>query len=226
MDVDTLITQALSRMDNVGAADAANAERRTRYVEWVVESVEELRGEREWTWVQKESSAISVTAANAYASLPANFHAMGETGVVIDVATGDELEWTDPKSIIASRRGQVGTVTTPEVYSIFDLDATTGQALIQFPPLGANISVRVLYLAAAPTLDDSTNKGNLKFAVPVHYHQTLLIPLLRHKSQMSKGDGRASEWFGLYQAALKRAIRREFPAGKQSSRGLRSFFGS
>lgn len=225
MTVTEFIDQVLARMDNIGASDAENSTRRTRYLEWTVEGVEEIRGEREWTWVQAESSAISVTSANGYASLPADFQSMGETGTVVNTATGDVLVWVPPKDIIEARRGVGGTTSSPEIYSVFDQDDTTGQILIQLPPLASNISLRVLYLASAPTLDESTNVDNLKVAVPAHYHQKLLMPLVRHKSQISKGDARSTEWLDLYRRNLAGAIRREFPAGKASPRGLRSFFG-
>lgn len=225
MTVSGFIDQAIGRTDNIGATDAENTTRRSRYLEWTVEAVEEIRGEREWTWVQVESSAISVTSANGYASLPSDFQTMGEIGTVVNVANGDVLEWVPPKDIIEARRGVSGSTSAPEEYSIFDQDDTTGYLLIQLPPLAADISVRVLYLAGTPTLDESTNNDKLKVAIPVHYHQSLLMPLVRHKSQISKGDARSTEWLDLYRRALARAIRREFPAGKSGARGLRSFFG-
>jgi hypothetical protein len=226
VDATEAIDQAIQFMDNLPSGDGDNAARRTRYLSLLIESVDEIRQETALPSMLAESDEIDVDAADSFAELPDDFGAVSTSGTVILVSTGDEMDWVPEKEIIAARRGRSGATSVPGVYSIFGVDDTSFAQLIQFPPLSTGISVRVLYLTSTPALDDSTNADNLKIAIPSQYHQSVLIPLLRSKVEMGKSDSRASEYYQLYEKAVRRMKRQEFPTGKQSPRGLRSFFGS
>lgn len=223
MNVTNLIDQVLARTDNTGPTDADNADRRLRILEYLTEIFTEVWFYSQWRF-RRRSVNLTVPALAASVELPADFLDIGPYGSVMRTdGTGVKLDWQPEHIINVSRRSGFQT-TTPEQYSIFGQQTIAPyQQLLQIETNPAAVVLELNYEIIPPALDEVANVEKLNL-IPASYHQLVLVPGTRYKTQASKGDARSAQSLAEYQRGLKhmKEIERR---GKDTLLQISSFFG-
>jgi hypothetical protein len=223
MNVTEIIDQVMQRTDGITPADADYADRRQRILEYLREIVSEVWFYRQWRW-RRRSATITFLANAPTALTPTDFLDIGPYGSLTR-SDGVQLEWVPESRIIVSRRGGF-TTASPECYSIFGQDDETPfLQLLQIETNNVEIALQLEYETTVPTLvetDEDTIEEINK--IPRAYHQLVLVPGLRYKTEASKGDGKSAQSLAEYQRGLKYMTEIE-RRGKDTLSRLPSFFG-
>ena len=187
MNVTEAITQVLARTDNVPPTSAENATRRARLLEFLIEEFEDLY-DNDWKF-RRRNATVTIAATTGANVLPSDFGALGKFGTVWLQRGGVDIHQLteEPESVIDQLRRDGETTDDPWVFSIFDLDTSTGIPKIQIPINPSQVKLSMYYLCAAPTLDESANVDKLNL-IPPRWHQAVLIPRLRARAREAKGD--------------------------------------
>lgn len=225
MDADAIIDQTMTYEENVGAADSNNTSRRARHLDYLIEAFTWAWTAREWPW-RRRSSTATVAASTGYGPMPTDFSSIGDWGGVYHPTTNELLDWVDPQELLQIRRDQNGSTTDrPEVYSIFDQEtAAPFELRLQIPTNTSQLVFPVDYLAAIPTIDESSNKTNTN-RIPDQYHRSVLIPRMRFLIRDSHGQSDAAAWETLSEKGLRQMQREVLPPGSAHTQRLPSYFG-
>lgn len=218
------VTQVVGRDYNVPALDADYLELRARAMDDLDQSVAELWvGMPSW----RRASATVVIGANVgFGLLPATFQAVGDrrNGGVWLVSTGDRLDPIAEHEMREIKEVPGGGLTAePEEYSIYGQDPTTYVPLIHIPMNSVALSLKVAFESVKPTLTDGGANDNDLQRIPVQYHQSCVILLMRERAKERRGDRGAN-----FESAVERAlrfIRRQERPGSDGPAQMPSFFG-
>lgn len=201
MTTSALIDLLLNYTDNTSSADADNSTRRTRLLQYIQETVDEIWGAREWEF-KRRSTTVSVTANSA--DMPSDF---GEFGVQGGVWGSDGQWWEEVNPQVLDDMRQAGN-TADRVFAIYGQNTTSGVKKIQTLTQGSALTLTVVYFATPPTLVDATDSTNNLFLIPAQYHNSVVLTGARAKTELSLGDSR-SEFDQAYRRGLAQMINQE-----------------
>jgi hypothetical protein len=193
MTVTEAIDQIVAYSDNVSPAGADDADRRLRILYFLIEEVTQTYYAREWPFRLKGSTAphVVVAANTAYGLLPTDFLAIGKLGAVYNDSQGGLPMEPAVESEITDLIAMSTQVAGSHIFTVFGMDASNPpRKQIWIPTTSSDVTLRLWYHKVVPTLDEGANVGNLDDAIPVEYHQTVIIPGVRMRARRSKGDNR------------------------------------
>lgn len=227
MTVSELIYQIVAFTDNVSPSGADDDTRRQRILYFLIEEATQTYYSREWTFRLKSTDSPHVVVAGGEANglLPTDFLSIGKLGAVYnDTQNGAPM---DPavESEVTDLIAMSTSVTGSNIYTVFGMNAASPpRKQIWIPKTTSAVTLRLWYHKLMPTLDESTNNANLDDAIPVEYHQTVIVPGVRMRARRSVGDNRWTadrdeRMQGLNE--MMRNLRRMQGGGQQ----LPSFFG-
>lgn len=219
MTCSELRDQIIGHSDNTAPSDSDVTDLGTRILEELIAIVNDVAFRRPWRWRRRTSTAL--TFSSGAITVPTDFAEFGPFGGLYNVATGEDLDEVDEKEIMMLRQ-RLSTRT--DIFAIFDQDTTSGLQELQVPFTGSGFQAYTSYLCAPPTLDYTTNNDKLKVAIPVQYHQLVLVPGVQWRRQRSKGDARSSEYQGQYEAGIN-AMRRNEKQRRTESVQMPTFSG-
>lgn len=223
MNVTQIIDQMINRVDNVGSADAEHSDRRTRWLEYLIEAANSIWFERNWPW-RRGSTSFTLATGVLFKDLPTDFGQIGPHQGVFDNSTGKLLDFASEAEILAMRElGGTGSGTLTH-YGIFGTATTDFEKRMQFNANAGGITVDVYYQKAPPTLDESAGLENLKAILPAQYHQPVLVPAVRALGRHSVGDGRYQDYLDQRAKGIALMVKNE-RLGQDTPRRLPSFFG-
>lgn len=208
MDTATLISNIINYYDQVGSADADNANRRARLLQFSQEAFDEVWNYEDWLFTYA-TATVTVTAAASAGDLPADFMEFGTMGGIWDNNSLDQLnEWTPVRAYDYVVRGAAGD--NLRAVSTFGVNAATGRLTINTPgPVGSTYTLKLLYRKLAPTLVDTTGATSNLWQIPAAYHNTVLMSRIASKTRTSHGDG--TSYMEDYQRNLGKMAARELP---------------
>jgi hypothetical protein len=198
-----LIDELLSHTDNVSPSDTDYTDRRTRCNEVAIRVISDFIFSRPWRFRQKRSSLL--TLSSGAVSVPSDFIELGPYGGVFSSTNGERLRETDEQEVQSIRESGGDQQW---MFAIYGQDGSSGYEQLQVPTTAA-LGLYMSYLRGVPTLDETTNNDKLKIAVPVQYHQSVLIPGCQAKLQRSKGDARSREYEMDYEEAKRQVAKNE-----------------
>lgn len=193
MTVTEAVEQIIAYSDNIAPAGVDDDDRRQRILYFLIEEATQTYYAREWTFRLKMSDAphVVVAAGAAVGLLPADFLAIGKLGAVYNDTQGGMAMDPAVESEVTDLIAMSSQLTGSNIYTVFGMNSDNPpRKQIWIPTTPTEQTLRIWYHKKMPTLDLSANDANLDDAIPVEYHQTVIIPGVRMRARRSKGDNR------------------------------------
>ncbi len=219
MNCTEVIDEVRQRTDNDSGSPADYANRRTRLLVYLRETVDEIWWLRDFSW-EMVRSTVTVPAGQGYASVPSDFHDWGHEGTLYTV-DGYPMDSVQEREILDLRERNYRT-DSPRRYSVFGFDAATGLKRIQIPYNDSAVVLPIWYLSRPPDLDEAGNNGNL-IRIPLQYHRRVVVPGVRYRAEEAKSDARSVKTEAYYEKGKTWMLTRE-SRDQNRPKQLPSFF--
>ena len=225
MDYSQAIDQLVAYVDNQPGVDGNSSLRRVRHGYNLLTVFAWVYLSRDW-WFRKAAPTLTVPANDGDAPMPSSFMEFGYKGGVYLNTTGHRLKYVSPQEMSDIRSGpSAPTTDMPPVYTIDFQDPTSKLPLFRIPLNLSDLTFTLWSEKDVPTLDESTNKDNLK-VIPERWHQLVLIPGARAMAQYDKADPRSQSFQAdpTFAAGYRLMCITEL-RGKETPKQFPSFFG-
>ena len=174
-----IISAVISYYDEVDPDDGDNLSRRARLLSFLKQVYDYVWNYHEWEWTYNESTVTLVKNHN-YADLPTDFMEFGKQG---GLWTSDFVRMTE----ITRRRNErfrfeTSGSTTTRIFSI-----SGGKIQLGYTPT-SNDTAHIYYrmISDSDTFTDAADD----LIIPAKYHNTVILPGLVYKAQVTKQDAR------------------------------------
>jgi len=238
-----VIDYQITFIDSTGADPDEDENRRSRHLFNLKVGVNTIRHHRDWAFAR---TSASLTLVDGSVKLPDDFLQIGKYGGLFNTSEGGFEMLEEPETTINQIRnsGQENTA----VFAIFGSDEGTRHVpagennnppevvavpparLIQVPT-NTQLVLMLSYIAKTPDLADSAVHGgddlldqNLERAIPLEYHETVVLPYCSAKARESKGDARWKNDQAAFMLGLQSMLR-TCRRSQGTVRQLPSFFG-